>query len=176
MLKLDHRRFQRHPVPIAQSNTGLNKSGNVSAIPTSSSRSRKCPSRNESGGRIPGSSARNSVRETFPPAGLKAAGPASPKGTLDRPSVSRTARPTASSLASPERTYVSAEMSHVSTPLSDARLRTNALPRLSHRKAPTAFLRRGKASEGGAISRGRSCSSAYSINGSSLSHGSGTIV
>ena len=172
MLKLDHRRFQRHPVPIAQSNTGLNKSGNVSAIPTSSSRSRKCPSRNESGGRSPGSSARNSVRETFPPAGLKAAGTASPKGTLDRPSVSRTARPT----ASPERTYVSAEMSHVSTPLSDARLRTNALPRLSHRTAPTAFLRRGNASEGGAISRGRSCSSAYSINGSSLSHGSGTIV
>ena len=165
MLKLDHRRFQRHPVPIAQSNTGLNKSGNVSAIPTSSS-----------GGRSPGSSARNSVRETFPPAGLKAAGTASPKGTLDRPSVSRTARPTASSLASPERTYVSAEMSHVSTPLSDARLRTNALPRLSHRTAPTAFLRRGNASEGGAISRGRSCSSAYSINGSSLSHGSGTIV
>lgn len=168
--------FQRQPVWIAQSNAGLNKSGNVSVIPSSSSRSRKCPSGNETGGKPPGSSAMNSVSETVSPAGLKAAETATPEGTLDRPNVSRTARSTASSLASPERTNVSAEMSHVSMPSSDIRLRTNALPRLSHRTAQTAFLRKGKASEEGAISRGRSCSSTYSINGSSFSHGSGTIV
>lgn len=98
----------------------------------------------------------NSVSETVSPAGLKAAETATPEGTLDRPNVSRTARSTASSLASPERTNVSAEMSHVSMPSSDIRLRTNALPRLSHRTAQTAFLRKGKASEEGAISRGRS--------------------
>lgn len=168
--------FQRQPVWIAQSNAGLNKSGNVSVIPSSSSRSRKCPSGNETGGKPPGSSAMNSVSETVSPAGLKAAETAPPEGTLDRPNVSRTARSTASSLASPERTNVSAEMSHVSMPSSDIRLRTNALPRLSHRTAQTAFLRKGKASEEGAISRGRSHSSTYSINGSSFSHGSGTIV
>ena len=168
--------FQRQPVWIAQSNAGLNKSGNVSVIPSSSSRSRKCPSGNETGGKPPGSSAMNSVSETVSPAGLKAAETATPEGTLDRPNVSRTARSTASSLASPERTNVSAEMSHVSMPSSDIRLRTNALPRLSHRTAQTAFLRKGKASEEGAISRGRSRSSTYSINGSSFSHGSGTIV
>ena len=56
----------------------------------------------------------NSVSETVSPAGLKAAETATPEGTLDRPNVSRTARSTASSLASPERTNVSAEMSHVS--------------------------------------------------------------
>ena len=168
--------FQRQPVWIAQSNAGLNKSGNVSVIPSSSSRSRKCPSGNETGGKPPGSSTMNSVRETVSPAGLKAAETATPEGTLDRPNVSRTARSTASSLASPERTNVSAEMSHVSMPSSDIRLRTNALPRLSHRTAQTAFLRKGKASEEGAISRGRSRSSTYSINGSSFSHGSGTIV
>ena len=70
----------------------------------------------------------NSVSETVSPAGLKAAETATPEGTLDRPNVSRTARSTASSLASPERTNVSAEMSHVSMPSSDIRLRTNALP------------------------------------------------
>ena len=176
MLTRGPRCFQRQPVWIAQSNAGLNKSGNVSVIPSSSSRSRKCPSGNETGGKPPGSSAMNSVSETVSPAGLKAAETATPEGTLDRPNVSRTARSTASSLASPERTNVSAERSHVSMPSSDIRLRTNALPRLSHRTAPTAFLRKGKASEKGAISRGRSRSSAYSINGSSFSHGSGTIV
>ena len=66
--------FQRQPVWIAQSNAGLNKSGNVSVIPSSSSRSRKCPSGNETGGKPPGSSAMNSVSETVSPAGLKAAG------------------------------------------------------------------------------------------------------
>lgn len=176
MLTRGPRCFQRQPIWIAQSNAGLNKSGNVSVIPSSSSRSRKCPSGNETGGKPPGSSAMNSVSETVSPAGLKAAETATPEGTLDRPNVSRTARSTASSLASPERTNVSAEMSHVSMPSSDIRLRTNALPRLSHRTAQTAFLRKGKASEEGAISRGRSCSSTYSINGSSFSHGSGTIV
>ena len=189
MLTRGPRCFQRQPVWIAQSNAGLNKSGNVSVIPSSSSRSRKCltgrrigrnpqigHSGNETGGKPPGSSAMNSVSETVSPAGLKAAETAPPEGTLDRPNVSRTARSTASSLASPERTNVSAEMSHVSMPSSDIRLRTNALPRLSHRTAQTAFLRKGKASEEGAISRGRSRSSTYSINGSSFSHGSGTIV
>jgi len=66
----------------------------------------------------------NSVSETFSPEGLKAAETATPEGTLDRPNVSRTARSTASSLASPERTNVSAERSHVSMPSSDIRLRT----------------------------------------------------
>ena len=50
----------------------------------------------------------NSVSETVSPAGLKAAETATPEGTLDRPNVSRTTRSTASSLASPERTNVSA--------------------------------------------------------------------
>ena len=59
--------FQRQPVWIAQSNAGLNKSGNVSVIPSSSSRSRKCPSGNETGGKPPGSSAMNSVVRQFPP-------------------------------------------------------------------------------------------------------------
>ena len=169
-------RFPRQPVLIAQSNAGLNRSGNVSAIPPSSSWSRKRPSGNEAGDRLSVSLATNRVRETWPPAGLKAAEAASPEERLERPGVSRTARSAASSLASPERTNVSAESSHVSTPSSDVLRRTNALPRLSQRMTPTAFLRRGNASEGGAMSRGRSCSSTYSIKVSSFSHDSGALV
>ena len=117
MLTRGPRCFQRQPVWIAQSNAGLNKSGNVSVIPSSSSRSRKCPSGNETGGKPPGRSARNSVSETVSPAGLQAAETAPPEGTLDRPNVSRTARSTASSLASPERTNVSAECPTFPCPL-----------------------------------------------------------
>lgn len=168
--------FPRQPVRIAQSSAGLNRSGKVSAIPPSSSWSRKCPSGNEAGDKLSVSSAMNRVRETCPPAGLKTAETASPEGRLARPGVSRTARSAASSLASPERINVSAESSHVSTPSSDVRRRTNALPRLSQRMTPTAFLRRGNASEEGAMSNGRSCSSTYSIKVSSFSHDSGTLV
>lgn len=79
MLTRGPRCFQRQPVWIAQSNAGLNKSGNVSVIPSSSSRSRKCPSGNETGGKPPGSSAMNNVSETVSPAGLKAAETAPPR-------------------------------------------------------------------------------------------------
>lgn len=171
-----YRRLQRQPVRIAQSNAGLNRSGKVSAIPPSSSWSRKCPSGKETGDTASGSSAMNTVRETRPPAGLKAAETASPGSMPERPSVSPTARSAASSFASPERINVSAESSHFSIPSSDVRFRTNALPRLSQRMTPTAFLRRGNVSEGGAISNGRSCPSTYSINVSSFSHDWGTIV
>lgn len=168
--------FSRQPVRIAQSNAGLNRSGKLSAIPPSSSWSRKCPSGNEAGDKPSVSSARNNVRETSPSVGLKVAETASPEARLERPGVSRTARSAASSFASPDRINVSAESAHVSTPSSDVRRRTNALPRLSQRMTPTAFLRKGNASEGGAMSNGRPCSSTYSIKVSSFSHDSGTLV